>query len=89
MRALFFINTLSNGGAEKVCLNLSNEMIMQGFNVDFIILGKNEENSETYQFDSKINIYNLNINNKNKFIKILKIVFSIPRINKIIKRNEK
>ena len=64
MRALFFINTLSNGGAEKVCLNLSNEMIMQGFNVDFIILGKNEENSETYQFDSKINIYNLNINNK-------------------------
>lgn len=89
MKALFFINTLSNGGAEKVCLNLSNEMIRKGFKVDFIILGKNEDNPETYQFDPKIKIYNLNINSKNKIIKILKILFSIPKVNKIIKESEK
>ena len=37
-KALFIINSLSNGGAERVCINMANELIKENFNVDFIIL---------------------------------------------------
>lgn len=88
MKALFFINSLSNGGAERVSINLANEMIEQGYNVDFIILGENEDNSKNYNIDDKINIYNLEISTSNKIKKIFKILNSIKKVNRIVKRNE-
>ena len=88
-KALFIINTLSNGGAERVCTNLANELIKENFDVDFILLGKNGNNKKAYDINSEIRIYNLNINTSNKIIKILKILFSVYKVNKIIAFNEK
>lgn len=89
MKALFFINSLSNGGAERVCSNLANEMVKEGYKIDFIILGENEDNVKTYYMNKKIKIYNLNINGKNKIKKTIKLLLSIHKVNNIIKENEK
>ena len=88
-KALFIVNSLSNGGAERVCLNMSNELIKQKYDVDFIILGKNDKNTATYDIDEKIKIYDLGINTTNRFKKLIKIFLASRKINKIVKENEK
>lgn len=87
-KALFMINTLSNGGAERVCLNMASELIKQNYKVDFILLGQNEENKDTYEIDKNITIYNLNINAKNKIKKLIKIFLATYKIDEIIEKNE-
>ena len=37
-KALFIINSISNGGAERVCTNMANELIKEQYDVDFILL---------------------------------------------------
>ncbi len=88
-KALFFINSLSNGGAERVCANLTKEMIREGFDVDYIILGENTENSNNYSIGKNVNVLNLNINTKNRLLKLLKTFYSIGKVNKYIKTREK
>lgn len=87
-KALFVVNSLSDGGAERVCINMANELLQQNYEVDFILLGKNDKNNKTYKINKEINIYNLNINNTNKIIKIFKILASIGKMNKIIRKRE-
>lgn len=89
MKALFLVNSLSDGGAERVCINMANELISQNYDVDFIILGKNDKNSYTYDINEKIKIFNLNINTTSRFKKIIKIILASKKINKIVKENEK
>ena len=88
-KALFLVNSLSNGGAERVCINMANELIKKQFDVDFIILGKNDKNKYTYDINEKIKIYDLKINTTNRLKKLLKIVSASRKINKIVKENEK
>ncbi len=88
-KALFVVNSLSDGGAERVCINMANELVRERYQVDFILLGKNNINNKTYDINKEINIYNLNINTSNKISKILKILTSIIKTNRIIKENEK
>jgi len=87
-KALFMINTLSNGGAERVCINMANELLKQNYKVDFILLGKNDKNSVSYEIDNRINIYNLQINETNKIKKVLKIINSIRKVDEIVLDNE-
>ena len=88
-KALFFINSLSNGGAERVVINLSNEMIKEDYNVDIIILGKNSSNIKEYDKNNKINVYSLNINSNNKIIKMFKMFKTIHKVNSFIRQREK
>ncbi len=88
-KALFMVNTLSNGGAERVCINMANELAKENYTVDFILLGTNENNSTSYQLDKNIEIFNLNINTNNKIKKILKILLSVRKVNKYVKEKEK
>ena len=88
-KALFFINSISNGGAERVCINLSNEFIEQGYEVDFITLKDIDNDSKVYSINDKINIFSLNINTNNKIKKILKILLSVRKVNKIVEEREK
>ena len=84
--ALFFVNSISNGGAERVCINLANELLKQNYKVDFIVLDNNDK--KMYQIDDRIKVYNLNINHKNKLKKIGKILLSIYKVNRIIDKRE-
>lgn len=88
-KALFIVNSLSNGGAERVCVNMAEELLRQEFQVDFILLGKNEENERQYQMTEKFKIYDLEIKAKNKIGKLLKVFFAKSKINKIVKEEEK
>ena len=65
-KALFMINTLTNGGAERVCINMANELLKEGYNVDFILLERNKE-SISYELNKNIKILSLNINTDNNF----------------------
>ena len=38
MRALFFLNSFTGGGAEKVCLNLAKQLSALDIESDFIII---------------------------------------------------
>ncbi len=88
-KALFMINSLSNGGAERVCINMANELITRNYAVDFILLGCNQENKLSYEINPSIHIYDLKINEKNKLKKIIQILQAIPKVNSIISENEK
>lgn len=88
-RALFFINSISNGGAERVCVNLTKRMIEEGYKVDYIILGENEENKNKYLLDENVEILNLNVNHKNKLIKVLKTLLAVKKVNNYISKKEK
>lgn len=54
---LFFVNSFGKGGAERVCVNLGEEYVKQGYNVCFITLF---ENSSYIESNTKFNICNSN-----------------------------
>ena len=72
--ALFFVNSLKQGGAEKVCLNLADELEREGYESNFVIL-KHANSS------SKQATYNLRCNSKNKFLRTFQLLIAIFKIN--------
>lgn len=85
-KALFIVNSLSNGGAEKVCINMANELANQNYKVDFFVLNQ----GHTYDdIDSRFNIYNFKINYTNKLMKILNIFIIKSKMDELIMENEK
>lgn len=53
MKLLFFSNTLKGGGAERVLVNLANELVCRGYDVTIAL----NENESHYDVDSRIRIY--------------------------------
>ena len=74
------VNSLKQGGAERVCLSLADELKRQKFFVDFIIL-KDQKNIPK---NKNTKVFSLNANANNKLIRVLRIIFTIPRANDII-----
>lgn len=85
-RALFVVNSLSNGGAERVCINMAEELLRQNYEVDFVIL---QQNDTQYQINKKINVYNLKVDVKNKVMRLIKIFLAKNKLNKLIKEKER
>lgn len=81
---IFLINSLCNGGAERVVANMANEFSKE--NEVYIITLYNEK---TYKLDSKINIISLYNKKLSKLEKIYKIPFIVNKVNRIIKDIEK
>lgn len=79
--AIFIINSLSNGGAERVVINMANEMATSGKKV-FIITVFTEV---TYEVHKNIEIITLSKMRLKKLQKILKIPFLVHRLNQNIK----
>ena len=84
-RALFVVNSLSNGGAERVCINMAEELLRQKYEVDFVIL---QQNDTQYQINEKINVYNLKVDVKNKVMRLIKIFLAKNKLNQLIKEKE-
>lgn len=85
-KALFMINSLNNGGAERVAVNMADELIKQGFEVHFILMKNDTSCDKQYNINKNFKIFNLDITGRNRFIKMF---FSLSKINKIIIDNEK
>lgn len=82
-RALFFVNSLSGGGAERVCLNLSEQLNKQGFQCDYITLYKN---GDDYELPEYVNVFSLGIPcNANKLKKMALLFKGAPVVNRYLK----
>lgn len=74
-KEIFFITSkLSGGGAEGVCINLSNGLVLRGWNVTLVVL--NLENADYLnRLDKRVDLINLNVKNaRYSFFKIKEFV---------------
>ena len=85
-QVLFFVNSLGNGGAERVCSNLEKKYLKEGYEVNYVILFDNI----TYQHNQKReNVLSLHINPKQSKLKILREIFNKRReVNSFIRAKE-
>lgn len=84
--SVFVINSLQNGGAERVVINQSSELIKKGHKVVFILFRDRIE----YDLDEKIKIIKLTRKNSfSKFEKIFLLPKLILKLNKVYKKLEK
>ena len=42
------INSLKNGGAERVCINMANELVKRDYEVHFILFDANSNTNNMY-----------------------------------------
>lgn len=84
-KILFFVNSLGKGGAERVCANLANSYIQQGYNVDFVVLFDDRSYSEQNNY----RIFSLGIDSEQSKIKVIRQIFlKIKKVNHFIKISE-
>lgn len=81
-KILFIVNGLGNGGAERVCINMAEEFLGQGYGVDIIAMSKPQQNN--YDINDKINCIYLEYNLDNPLEKIKCIFFGHKKINEIV-----
>ena len=85
MKALFFVNSLANGGAERVCINMAKCIVEKGGSVDFIILyGDSADTSFT---PSRVLDLGL-VSSDSKLKQITRIIISKELIDKFIRNNK-
>ena len=79
MRALFFLNSFVGGGAERVCLNMAEELYKQGIESEFVTIFDSEPD---YDIPSYMHIFSLKI--KDKPLECLNIIKAVPKVNAFI-----
>lgn len=87
-KALFVVNSISNGGAERVCINMANELLLENYSVDFVTLKDNSQLNNSYEIDERINVVNMGITSKNNIVRVLQLLFSVKKFNKFLCNNE-
>lgn len=81
---VFLINSLSNGGAERVVVNMANHYA-KDYKVYIITLF----DAKTYTIDSKIEIIPLYSSQLSRYKKIVKLPSTVKKIEKIVEKIEK
>lgn len=83
MRALFFLNSFIGGGAEKVCLNLAEQLYMSGIESDFVII---YDAKADYNIPEYVHVYSLRI--KDKPWACWRMIKWISKVNDFLKNKE-
>lgn len=84
-RALFIVNSLAGGGAERVCLRLASEL-MKSMTVDIVTFSSKQD----YAIPKGINHFSLGVESDIKKIKTLSKLFTaVPKLNRFVKEQEK
>lgn len=79
---LFFVNSFGQGGAERVCINLAEGYINNGYNVDFITLY--DENK--FEINPLFNVFSFKMKRKSsKFRRIIGLLLGLYKMDKFIK----
>ena len=82
-KVLFFVNSLGQGGAERVCINMADIWLNQGYDVEFVCL----YNNKTMLIDKRIELINLDLKKaENKLLRIIDIFKAIYNVNNILKK---
>lgn len=79
-RALFFVNSLRRGGAEKVCINMINELVSREKDVD-VVLADGKTGNDLVDKNS-VNVIDLGIRG-GKISRLVFSLFSVHRINRL------
>lgn len=79
MRALFFLNSFTGGGAEKVCLNLAKQLSMLDIESDFIIIYNTKAD---YNIPEYIHVYSLGIEDKS--LACWRMIKWVTKVNKFL-----
>jgi N-acetylgalactosamine-N,N'-diacetylbacillosaminyl-diphospho-undecaprenol 4-alpha-N-acetylgalactosaminyltransferase len=80
-KAVFFINSLAGGGAERVVSTLINNLVNK-YDCYIILL----ENTISYDIDNRIKVIHLNSGSNSGFIKFISLFFLAFKLSKIIKQ---
>ena len=87
-KVLFIVNSMENGGAERVCANLANAYSESGDDVDIITI-KEYDGKKAYKLENGINIYSLGYKLDSKISKISCCLLGCHRLSRVVKRLEK
>lgn len=79
MKALFFLNSFAGGGAERVCLNLAEQLYKQGIESEFVTIFDSEPD---YDLPHYIRVLSLEI--KDKPLECMEIVKKVPKVNAFV-----
>lgn len=79
IRALFFVNSLTGGGAEKVCLTIARQLFELNIESDFITVF---DKKADYDIPAYIHLFSLCL--KEPFLTRLSIIKMIPEVNAFI-----
>lgn len=86
IRALFFLNSFSGGGAERVCLNLAEQLYEIGIESDFVLV---YDLTADYEIPKYLNVFSLKIDAKDTSLKaLLGIMSSVWKVNQFISGKE-
>lgn len=82
IRALFFVNSFSGGGAERVCLNLAEQLKDIGIESDFVLV---YDTAADYEIPEYFNVFSLKIDVRDTSLKaLLDIMKAVPKVNRFI-----
>lgn len=82
---LFFVNSLKQGGAEKVCVNMINEFIKKDYSVDIVTL---YSQNNPFSKSKNVNLYCAKIDiKKNKLLKYVKLFLFSRKIDSTLSEN--
>lgn len=79
MKALFFLNSLTGGGAERVCINLARQLHKLNIESDFITI---YDRAAQYEIPEYIHVYSLKIENQPG--QCFRIMMAVPKVNRYI-----
>ena len=83
MRALFFLNSLVGGGAERVCINLARQLHKLNIESDFITIYNRQPD---YEVPDYIHVFSLDITNRTgEWIDVIK---AVPKVNSFLSDKE-
>tara|TARA_A100001234_G_C12611382_1_gene379631 strand:- start:295 stop:1443 length:1149 start_codon:yes stop_codon:yes gene_type:complete len=84
MKIFFFISSLNRGGAQRVIINLANNLAKLGHNIGIITL--TSEDSDSYKVNNDVKRFSLNLGGKSKgFAKIISNYKRIHALRQILK----
>lgn len=82
---LFFINSFGQGGAERVCINLAEGYLKQGYNVDFITL----YDDDNYQINEEFNVFSFRLKRKSsKYKRLIGMLSGLYKMDNFIYKQE-
>ena len=73
----FFMHNFTGGGAEKVTINLANELARRGYKISFLVIDRSGVLES--KVDKNIEIINFNIGRANKVIKNISNIFKLKK----------
>ncbi|MBO7657078.1 glycosyltransferase [Candidatus Saccharibacteria bacterium] len=85
-KVLFVVNSVRNGGAERVCENMAKACVGMGYEVDFVSVAKN---NKTIVYEKGIRYYSLGYDLSKKTGKIRSVLFGALKLNRIISKSKK